>query len=369
MRIAQVLTDKSHWGEIGPETLGKGLGGRETALVSLAQEWAKEGHEVINFVPRREIVAYQNPLGGEARYVPVDHVDKALPIIGTDALVLWECPEIVGAPGIREMSKFVCVEMQVAHISINEATMGDLDDHIDKWCVLSEWAGDFLKMQSKYVESKLVVHPNGVNIDRWAGLPLADHDDADPKFFYSSSPDRGLAGLLRAWPLIREKLPNATLDVAYGIEKWAEATRWSHGMQCEDALTVIEGINQPGVNYHGKIGQDELALIQAGSHGLLYPCDPYQPTETGCITAVEAGASDSMMILSDADCLKSEFGECSLQVELPLDPQKIADTAVSGWEDKELRIELCGRGRELAESRDWELIARGWLNMFREEIE
>jgi hypothetical protein len=50
-RIAQVLRAGSQWGSVTPNTLNqKGLGGRETAIIKLAEQWALEGHEVHSFV-------------------------------------------------------------------------------------------------------------------------------------------------------------------------------------------------------------------------------------------------------------------------------------------------------------------------------
>lgn len=364
MVIAQVLQDKSAWGEIGPKTLSQGLGGRETALVHLGMLWGEMGHEVTCYVPRDSVESYDFPSGGKCTFAPYQMFEHALPVYGANALVMWECPWAIMMPGIREMVDFACVEMQVAHMDLKAEKFEELNERIDKWCVLSNWAGRFLELQEKGVADKWIVHPNGVDISRWNGLEFADQDDEQPKFYYSSSPDRGLAGLLRAWPFIREKWPGAELGVAYGVESWIESNLWSHNARSEEAIAVAQGLNQEGITYYGKIGQDQLARLQAQSHALLYPCDPAAPTETGCITAVEAGASQSVMILSDADCLEEDFGHCSAQLQLPFDERDIASIVDHVWSNRELREELIAKGQLLAEGRDWKKIAEGWIEMF-----
>lgn len=366
MRIVQVLQDESHWGEIGPATLEKGLGGRETAMVQLAMKWAELGHEVITCCPRDSVDAYEFPSGGVARFVPYQLFESVVPAVGANALVMWECPWAINMPGIREMVDFACVEMQVAHLSVAGEQFESMNKQIDAWCVLSPWAGRFLELQEESVGPKLKVHPNGIDLGRWAGLEQADQGDETPKFFYSSSPDRGLAGLLRAWPEIRRRIPNAELYVAYGAEGWLKGALWSHSKVAEDALAVANGLQQPGVKYLGKIGQDQLAEVQAGCHALLYPCNAIQPTETGCITAVEAGASGSVMILSDEDCLGEEFGDCSKQIKVPFTTKDIADAVVEVWEDRALRESLIAKGSILAEERTWDRIAKGWIEMFQD---
>lgn len=363
MRIVQVLQDESHWGEIGPEALSTGLGGRETAMVQLAMKWAEHGHEVVTFCPRQSTVEYEVG-SGTSRFAPYQLFEHAVPAFGADALVMWECPWAADVPGVNEMVGFTCVEMQVAHLAVQGEEFDRLNENIDKWCVLSEWAGKFLGMQERGVRDKLVVLPNGVDLSRWADTEIvAGH----PVFYYSSSPDRGLVHLLKAWPIILDKIPRAKLHIAYGAEKWIEGAMWSHNAVSEDALSVAELLDQPGVVYQGKIGQDKLAEIQLKADMLLYPCDPVQPTETGCITAVEAGASQTAMVLSEADCLKSEFGDCSVQAKLPMDYVDFAELAVQTYNDQALREELVAKGSIMAEERDWDKIATRWERMFREE--
>jgi glycosyltransferase involved in cell wall biosynthesis len=365
LRIVQYLSGPSPWGDVTPETMNsKGLGGRETALVQLAQRWAHMGYDVVNYVP------VEAPTGPpNCRFLDYRYVADHLRCFGADVLVSWEEPRIFDIEGVAESVPVKVIEMQVAHLS---GLTPEADQVIDAYAVLSRWAGGFLTQQNAFVDPrKLVVLPNGVDLDRYRPELAFDYPEKVAtekswRFFYSSSPDRGLAHLLNTWPRIRDRWPNATLTICYGLENWVRAEQWSHNIQSESALDIIEGLEQPGINYLGKIGQSDLADIQRHSDALLYPCDTMQPTETGCITVVEAGAAWSPAIITDCDCLGSEFGDYNYAAvsPLPFDPDHYVDTIDSVLSDKDRYLELQRNGRELARSRQWSLIAEDWIDMF-----
>lgn len=364
MKIVQFLGGSGSWGDVTPDTMQeKGLGGRETALLSLADSWARRGHEVINFVPVEQ--SYNNSYsgGGNLHIVPAAGAVDYLKTFGSDALVSWEEPRIFGVPGLREKVRVNVLEMQVASLmtSVDE----EQNENIDTYAVLSEWAGDFLCDQEPHIDkSKLKVFPNGVDISRYSKPVFTGRKNKTPRFYYSSSPDRGLNHVLKMWPNIREIYPEATLHVCYGLDHWISAVMWSHNMQAQVALEVGRLIHQDGVKYHGRVGQLELAKIQESCDALLYPCDTIQPTETGCITVVEAGAACSPAIITDCDCLGSEFNNSSPMSILPFKEDVYLDLVKEIMEDNKAFIYYQEKGRELAESRNWLDISDRWLDYF-----
>lgn len=367
MKIAQFIGPIS-WGDLTPDTMKeKGLGGRETALIQLSEAWAEAGHEVINFVPvERPRSYYKDKSGGVSHYVNHALCRPYLESLGSDVMVSWEEPRIFGNEEIRERVGLSVIEMQVAHLP----TSKELDEAVDNYAVLSGWAGDFLCQQDPNIsKDKIVVFPNGVDIERYSNK-TADFGlrEGPAKFYYSSSPDRGLNHILRIWPRIREEFPDSELHVAYGIEAWVDNVKWSHTMQCETALDVAEGVNQPGVVYHGKIGQKPLAAMQEASTALLYPCDTMSPTETGCITVVEAGASKSPAIITDADCLGSEFSETAAITPLPFNEDEYIGSIIDVVGDSEVYKRYQELGYHLACERHWPRIANQWLQWFEERL-
>jgi glycosyltransferase involved in cell wall biosynthesis len=247
------------------------------------------------------------------------------------------------------------------------STMPELDEATDVYAVLSEWAGEYLCQQDANINpEKIVVLPNGVDLNRYSRPNFTRNwsGDSGYRFYYSSSPDRGLNHLLHLWPKLLNRLPDSELYVAYGVEHWLDAVKWTHNMQAEAALAVAEGLNQPGVIYTGRIGQNELARLQERSDALLYPCDTMQPTETGCITVVEAGAACTPAIITDDDCLGSEFNQTTAQVSLPFNEDEYIDLVEEIVKDDKAYRFYQEANHDLAASRDWRIIAEDWLMMF-----
>jgi glycosyltransferase involved in cell wall biosynthesis len=360
VKIIQFIPNCS-WGDLTPTTMNeKGLGGRETALLQLGENWAMKGHEVINFVPLKKPERSHFYSGGSVYYVDQRMAGDYIKQIGCDVLVSWEEPRIFDFEWCRANTGLRVIEMQVSNLNITK----ELDDSVHNYAVLSKWAGEWLVEQAGGVidPEKLVVFPNGVDLSRYSKSLYPVTPDRDHlEFYYSSSPDRGLNHLLRMWPKIRKVYPGALLHIAYGIENWVEMVKWSHNMHGEVGLDLIEGIRQDGVVYHGRIGQDELAAIQYQCDALLYPADTMQPTETGCITVVEAGAAGCPAVITDCDCLGSEFSWCAEVTPLPFNENAYIESIGRALDRKD---QLTTLGRQLAQQRDWSVIAQQWLDWF-----
>lgn len=363
MRIVNYIGGSGSWGDLTPETMNdKGLGGRETALIKLSENWGRAGHDVINFVPTSEPAHH-----GRVHYISINHARQHLENFGADVLVSWEEPRIFAIPKIRNNVKFGVMEMQVSNVRVS----AEEDNAIDAYAVLSNWAGEFLLEQEPNInEEKLVVFPNGVELSNYPephfGLARGLKDRLE--FFYSSSPDRGLNHLLRMWPRIQEEFPNSLLHICYGVEHWVQSSCWSHNMQAEVALEVAAGLQAPGVIYHGRVGQERLARLQRSCDALLYPCDTQQPTETGCITIVEAGAAAKPAFITDCDCLPSEFGETAIVNPLPLNYDDYIGSMVDVLGDADVYEQYQKLGRAMAVKRDWPTIADQWLELFEEVL-
>lgn len=382
MRIANVLISDS-WGELTPDILEKGVGGREGAMMYLSREWAKLGHEVTNFVGvqrGRKFVEepfYKTEINlahpGFHEYLPLNMCRPMLANQEWDAVVAWEQPSFFEEPRIRENVKVAVCEMQVAHFSPKEMQAAEM--YCDYVAALSDWHAEFLVHSGLDMgdRSKVVVFPNGVDISRYPKNKVMPKIEGGPyttapNFTYSSSPDRGLWQLLRAWKHIRRKFPNAELHVAYGVEKLMNVLKWTHGRQGEMAVEIERLMSQSGVVDHGKIGQTDLSILQMNSTAWLYPLDAIQATETGCITAVENAAAGNPLITTDCDCMEAEFGAYGAIVDLPFDPAEFTEAVEHVLRNEDVWKDMAEAGRQFAETRDWSKIAPRWLDLFRKPL-
>lgn len=365
LNIAQVLWADS-WGEVTPETIEKGLGGRETAMVKLAQAWADQGHEVTNFVnveKGRRFETYE----GYHEYIPINLTRGMLGNMPWDSVIAWEVPSIFSDQAIRENAGVTICEMQVAHFKHEEMEWAEQVDYV---AALSPWHAQFLIHSGLEMKRGEVISlPNGIDPMRYPEYRVNKKIQKykttnNPKFVYSSSPDRGLWHLLKIWPDIRKIYPEAEIFVTYGFSDYVNTIKWSHSRTGEMAVELIELIEQPGVHNIGKIGQTELAEMQMDATAWLYPLDALWPTETGCITAVENAAAGNPLIITDGDCLKSEFGEFSKVSELPFDKDDFIGHIQSVLDNPNTYKELARKGYEFSKTRSWRRISKQWLRLF-----
>jgi glycosyltransferase involved in cell wall biosynthesis len=257
--------------------------------------------------------------------------------------------------------------VRVAEYQVAHSGYGSNLDHCTAIFTLSPWHSEFMVHDNPGLDPRKLRHfANGVDL---AMFPLKEkrwHPGMeDPKFFYSSSPDRGLHHLLAIWPRIRVLYPDALLYVAYGATRWTQQQRWSHFADAQIALDIEDGLAQAGVIDVGVVGARELAGIQLACDIWAYPCDTMQPTETGCITAVEAGASGCPMVITDCDCLPSEFGDVAYVVPLPFDEDEYVDALLGILSNETLYDDARALGRQLAEERSWEKLSERWIEEFQ----
>lgn len=360
MRIAQAMLSDS-WGETTPDVLQRGVGGREGAMLHLSREWARAGHEVTNFVACKEARRWMED-DGYHEYVPFQLAKAGMSSFKYDACVIWEYGRLLDEK-IAENIPVRLFHMQVAHPEPEDAEA--VEKHATGVVALSEWAGQFLAAQGMEIEDdRQHVLPNGVDLSMYPlRSDLGQRRDGPPSFVYSSSPDRGLVHLLRMWPRIEARWPGAQLYVAYNANEWAEKLKWSHGRVGEMALQVQQGLRQKGVVDMGRLSGKALARLQMQATAWLYPCDPIMPTETGCITAVEAGAAGTPMVITDADCLADEFGDVAKVVRLPIMDDLFLLAIHEVLEDETEYRHLANRGRNMALTRDWKDIAKRWVSL------
>ncbi|KAH8046973.1 protein N-acetylglucosaminyltransferase [Aureococcus anophagefferens] len=135
--------------------------------------------------------------------------------------------------------------------------------------------------------------PNGIDPSF-----LVDGDNGDG---LRVGPRRTAASeVLKGWPAVRGRVPNATLVVYYGFSPafvtWG-ARHIPFGVAAEVerllrsralcANQIFNPTSMPGVDYRGMVGHDELARGYARAGFVLYPTTY---PETGCVSVMKAMA-------------------------------------------------------------------------------
>jgi glycosyltransferase involved in cell wall biosynthesis/tetratricopeptide (TPR) repeat protein len=272
-----------------PEQIDRdGLGGSETAVVYLSRELVARGFRVMVYAEAEGVwdgVFYRH----HSRFVPENPVG---------IFIAWRNPTLV------DLSLNADRKLLWFHdVDAGEQLTEERAAKFDGLMVLSEFHRRHLQKKYPFIpEDKYTIIGNGIDPSRFAGS-----EERDPnRFVYVSSPDRGLERLLVMWPFIEQEYPEAALAIFYGWENYDRLGR-DPGFKA----FVLDKANQPGVEWHGRIGQRELARELMRSGGLVYP-GPHPFEETFCISVIEAQAAGCVPVTRDNGALPetNAYGTC-----------------------------------------------------------
>jgi len=236
---------------------------------------------------------------------------------------------------------------------------------IDRFLCLSDWHRQFFLQTYDFVhETQVIKTRNGID------LSLYDKpEERDPhRMFYSSSLDRGVFVAIEALPFIREKVPDASLHIYYGLDIWKRFASPEQKQQIEFLERLMAERASQGVHFHGRISPPELAKEQMRSGVWSYPT---WWTETSCITGQEAQAAGCRVVTSPIAALNETVGLRGTMIDgYWLSPEykaQFADACVAamlkpGEEDRE---ELKRYARE---NFSLDTLARDWVKMFHQVL-
>jgi glycosyltransferase involved in cell wall biosynthesis len=166
----------------------------------------------------------------------------------------------------------------------------------------------------------------------------------------TQEPRKNIDGLLRAYALLRERLPGAPLLVIAGGRGWLA-----------DDLTELAaslGLGAP-VRWLGHIPTDDLPALYSGASVLGFPSF----YEGFGLPPLEAMACGTPVVVSDRGSLPEVVGEAGLLVN-PDDPAAIAAALEQVITDSALAADLRARGLERASTFSWERAARETLAVY-----
>lgn len=264
----------------GPESLKKGCGGSEEAIIQLSKRLVRLGWDV---------TVYNNCI----REATVDGVkwvrfERFNPRDIFNVLVSWR-NNVFTEPKVAS-KKFI--------------DMHDVPSTMDLY------PGDVMKdvkilAKSQYHRSlfptlsddKFEIIPNGYDPDQFSGKV----EKVENNLVWTSSYDRGLEYLLEMWPDIKKEVPNATIDVAYGFNLY-DSTPWGKKPEGQMWKQKMLGLlDQEGVTHHDRLPSDEVARLYMKADVWAYPTDF---PEIDCITATKAMAAGCVPITTDYAVMK-----------------------------------------------------------------
>jgi alpha-1,3-rhamnosyl/mannosyltransferase len=192
-----------------------------------------------------------------------------------------------------------------------------------------------------------VVTP-GCDLDRFNADPMpaetiADLPDRYLLFVGTLEPRKNLRGLLEAYAILRNELPDAPpLVLAGGV-----------GWRVRDLLDDLRAVAPGQVISLGYVPDRLIPALYARATALVFPSF----YEGFGLPALEAMASGCPVIGGDRSAIPEVLGDCGLLVD-PYDSASIAAAMKRILEDASLRAQLSQRGRNRARSFTWERTGR-----------
>lgn len=262
-----------------------GTAGAEEAVVYMARYLVQQGWRVLVYNNCREKrVVHGVTYCPQWSYNPYRHADVT---------VVWRSWEVLQEPlGSRK------TYMWLHNVEPWEHVPPRILRHMDKAIFVSRfhrntWRG--------LPDERVFVTRNGIELEHLSQDVRQREVLRNPKrAIYASSPDRGLECLLRLWPAIRERVPEAELFVFYGwgdFDFWARQDIQRQELKCR----LLELLDQPGVMARNLRVEPAALCKEFELSGVwLYPTEV---RETSCICGMKAQASGAFPIVTACGAL------------------------------------------------------------------
>ncbi len=242
-------------------------------------------------------------------------------------------------------------------------TLGDpviqrLIQRLDGRIAVSEVSKSF---NSTYFPGEYVVIPNGIDVARFGGEDVRPFDrfqDGRLTVLFVGRLEyrKGFKYLLRAWPWVREVVPDARLLVVGAFDKRRKRPYVRYARQ--HAIR--------GVRFVGPVSQGELPRYYRTADIF---CAPSAGFESFGIVLLEGMAAGVPVVASDIPGYRTvlDDGVQGLLVQ-PRHPQALAKAVIDLLREPDRRVQFGQAGRIKAAAYDWSRVARRVLEFYAQVL-
>lgn len=183
------------------------------------------------------------------------------------------------------------------------------------------------------------------------------------RLWWQSSYDRGLDILLKFWPQIKEKYPDAELWISYGWNLFDKGFANNPERQAwKERINKL--MEQPGITHFGRIGKGKMKKLRAQC-GIWSYCTYF--AEISCIGALESQRDGLVPVTMNSFALAETVGSGS-KVNGDIYDQEIQDTWLNElykyMDDEKLWSSESAKAQRWAQDYDWDKIADLWILEF-----
>jgi GR25 family glycosyltransferase involved in LPS biosynthesis len=192
----------------------------------------------------------------------------------------------------------------ILHDIVLSGSIIPIDNKIKNiFCLTESHKNDYLMQFPQFGDRMFSLH---YGIDFTNFLIGTNNEKIKNSFIYSSFPNRGLITLLKMWPYIQFKYPDATLNIFTDVNnQWANN---NFPEELKEIRTILDlyKTQYPNIVNRGWVDKKTLAQYWKKSQIWFYPC---KFKETFCLTALEAAITKTLAITNDLGSLVDTVGD------------------------------------------------------------
>lgn len=181
---------------------------------------------------------------------------------------------------------------------------------------------------------------------------------------YTSSYDRGLEHLLKMWPAVVKKVPDAHLHIFYGWQLFERFYK-NNPASMDWMKAMNKMMDHPNITHHGRVSQKEIEKWYKKCGIWAYPT---HFGEISCISAMKAQAFGAIPIVVDYAALETtvQFGKkVSGDIYTEDTKKKFQHNLINTLTDDAWQDAIRPEMMEWAKKEfDWEKVADEWTKEF-----
>lgn len=354
-----------------------GIGGSETAAAETSVRLARRGFDVHSWTPLTGL--------GKRKKYPIPWFDSGGELLREHirdykVLINFRSPELFDLRKPKRASWWFAAE----DVDYGNSWTPERLAKVDRYLCLCKKHARYTGERYPMLRDRLYISSNGIRSELIQELvegrgfenpvtgAVVKPQERNPKrLFYASSPDRGIKLILENWFRIRERVPDAEIVVAYGLDNMETIVKrmagkdWRAGYARElEALFQQEGVIFTGRLDQGRVYEEWL---KAG----VFPVFTDFP-ETNMICCQEAQALGAWPVANDL-WATGEFVQYGDKFQgVPQKSQVLLHTMLSTLCDRLVNPPPEERRREMQEwalkQFDWERTVSQWSNWLKEDL-
>lgn len=317
-------------------------GGSEEAVIFMSQELAKLGYQVIVFADPPEHSAHSS-FTSNPRFIRATFIDQ-FPL---DIAISWRVP--TNAHWLKTRANQVYFwPHDTCSYPLEDWEIDAFDDVL--W--LSNWQrNQWISINPKFAKFE-TIFGNGIDLNQFEQI---QERDSPHTCIYGSNYARGLEVLLDIWPIVKQEVPDAQLDIYYGWEHWGLLSPKKEA-KLRAQLLELASLN---VHEHGRVSHKELNQAYGTASLWTYPCIGL---ETFCITALRAQFAGAIPVIIEGSAL-IETVQHGFKCSKPEEFCALLIHALQSAKDISLK-ERKKMQEFISEHFTWEKIAKKWKERF-----